>query len=263
MIDAEGVIIDIGGPLRVSDIEMKEAEDRAYEAQYGYPIDMSPMDAWQLYGMRSAKRYTGVISAALAIERSGRSYSDFLGEADPVAAIEAAIGECVPEKEREVIEAVAKEAEEWYNDHQSKRLAEGAKEALDILKSRETPSAIVTSVFTDKAQEWTKETLPGYFDPKLVFGVEPDTPRDYDPKPEQLRNCAERMGIEPASLLYVGDTRGDMKASMEAGVMMALIRKGMTPPALFPGYLEEMSYFKPGENFFEVDDLLEAVKSLE
>lgn len=258
----EGVEIDIGGPLRASDIEMKAAEDQAFNAQYGNPIHLTPMEAWQLYGVMSAERYVGLMKAALALERSGRSFEEIFDSDDPAAALNDAIHRHVPESEHEVIAQVAKAAEDYYMANQSRRIADRAKDALNSLRLRDMPFGLVTSVYTADAVRWADEMFPGYFDPDFVFGVEPDTPRGYDPKPMQLKTSALRMGIEPRSLLYVGDTRGDMKASQEAECAIALIRNGMTPPALFRKYLQEMPYFREGVNFHEVDDLYDAVANV-
>lgn len=258
----EGVAIDVGGPLRISDIEMKFSEDLAFRNQFGRPIALTPLEAWQLYGVMSAERYVGFMKAALALERSGRGFEYFLKKSDPMAAMKRAIKKHISDAETEIIVRVATEAERHYNAHQSKRLANGATEALDLLKKHGVPFSVVSSLFTSKAIKWTDEMLPEYFKPGLVFGVEADTPDDYDPKPEQLKNSAKKMGIAVEKLLYVGDTRGDMKAAAGAGCSIALVKKGMTPSALFDKFLKEMRYFKKGKNFFIAEDLLDAVRAL-
>lgn len=261
----KGFAIDVGGPLRVSDIEMFKAENIGCKAHIDYNLEkiLTPMQAWQLYGVMSAERYVGFMKAALAIERSGMSYEEVFDQDDPVGALNRLIDLYVTKDDQEILEKAAKEAEVYYNDHQSKRLADGAVEALEILKSKKIPRSVVTSLLTPKAKDWVKSMgLDKYFEPELIFGVEPDTPRGIDPKPEQLVNSAKNMGIEPVELVYVGDTRGDMKASQEAECSIALITEGMTPPVLFDKFLEEMPYFEEAKNFFKVKDLYEAVEQL-
>ncbi len=263
-----GVHIDIGGPLRVSDREMYKSENvgfkEVYSGEFPFGLDfLEPMESWQLYGIFSKEAYIGFMKAALAVGRSGKSFPDFMKEDNPIGALGAAIHENVRESDTEKIERAAGIAKNHYMANQSRRLAEGAVDALSLMKENGVQMSIITSVQTPDAIMWVRGMkLDSYFEENLVMGNSPEGAVGKDEKTENLINATEIMGLPIEETIYVGDAKGDMSASGEAGCHVALIRKGMTPPALFDRYMKEMPVFREGENFFMTDDLLSAAKEI-
>jgi phosphoglycolate phosphatase-like HAD superfamily hydrolase len=255
-----GVHVDIGGPLRVSDIEMHAAEDRAVKDVYGHGLDfLKPAESWQLYGIFSENGYVGLVTAALAVKRSGRSYKEFMDDDDPVGLLEDAVASFVPPSEQQKIKEAAGRARDNYMANQSRRLADGAVDGLKMLKGDGIKLSIITSIVTPDAIRWVKENgLSRYFPEELIMGNSPEGAAGRDEKADNLIAASRKMGLGPQETIYVADAKGDMTASLKAGCSIAMIREGMTPPELFPRYLEEMPQFEEGENYFEVDDLFHA-----
>lgn len=259
-----GVHIDIGGVLRVSDLEMFAAEEKAYKEIFGSGLDfLSPMDAWQLYGIFSSRGYKGFMEAATAIQRSGRSFQEFLSDQNPLVSLNAAIEGHVSPEESGKIEEAATRAKVYYNANQSKRLAQRAKEGLTLLQKNKIDLSVITSIETPNAIRSIREIgLSEYFREDLIMGNSPEGAVKKDEKAQNLILASGKMELHSADTLYVADAKGDMEASSEAGCSIAIIRNGMTPPALFRLYLEEMPQFRPGENYFEVKDLFDAAVRL-
>ena len=66
-----------------------------------------------------------------------------------------------------------------------------------------------------------------------VFKIKPD--------PEGLLTAAKTLGVKPAEVLFVGDSRNDVGAARQAGMQAAYLRGGEDSPetmALFPADIE-------------------------
>ncbi len=87
----------------------------------------------------------------------------------------------------------------------------GVAEMLDFFEENKIPKAI----FSNKPQEFTTLTvdtlLPGWSF-IAVSGIREGTPRK--PDPAGALKIAEKMGLEPEKIVYLGDTNTDMKTAV-------------------------------------------------
>ena len=91
----------------------------------------------------------------------------------------------------------------------------GIPELLDALSAR----AMKMAVLSNKPHEFTLRTVEGLlgdwrFD--AVTGERPSIPRK--PDPSSALEIANRLGVEPAGFIYLGDTATDMKTANAAGM---------------------------------------------
>lgn len=91
----------------------------------------------------------------------------------------------------------------------------GMRRALAALKEK----GVATAVLTNKPDAWAREIIDFLF-PKgsfeLRFGQRPGIPRK--PSPAGALMIAEKFGLEPKEILYLGDTNTDMKTGNGAGM---------------------------------------------
>ena len=92
---------------------------------------------------------------------------------------------------------------------------EGIPELLDALTARRVKMAIVTNKPDDSTRTMAARLLPRWkFD--VIVGATPDLPKKPDPK--GALEVAERLGLSPEAILYVGDSDIDMKTANAAGM---------------------------------------------
>jgi len=245
----KGVSIDIGGPLRVSDIEMNAAHKNAF-GKRGIPYNLEDREAWQLYGIFSAKGYEGFMRIALALTRANKHLRDFSEEEDIRRALENLIEQYISEKDEIIISEMAKDSELTYNTNPSKRIQPDARNALKLLKDNNIPMTIVTSSFTGSSIKWVEELFPGYFTPDAILGKDTPIPEEQDPKTGKLILAAERMSLNPQEMLYIADTLGDIENSRKAGCQVGMVLNGMGFPDLWRHDLPD----------YEFENLEEAAK---
>jgi HAD superfamily hydrolase (TIGR01549 family) len=142
-----------------------------------------------------------------------------------------------PDRERafSLLEAFEDEAAEL------SQLNEGAKELLDFLEARGVPTGLVTR----NSRRSVDRTLAKH---RLSFSVvmtREDAPAK--PRPEALWIILERLKVEPAHAIMVGDFKFDILAGRNAGTRTALLLNGARP-----AYLEELS---PDHLLERLDDL--------
>jgi HAD superfamily hydrolase (TIGR01509 family) len=63
-----------------------------------------------------------------------------------------------------------------------------------------------------------------------------DDVRRLKPDPEGLIKAAEKLKVAPSQSLFVGDSRNDVKAARDAGMMAGYIRGGEDPPEALVTY---------------------------
>lgn len=99
-------------------------------------------------------------------------------------------------------------------------LNDGAREVLDALSRRRVPSGLVTRNSRISVQRVLEKH-------QLAFGVvvsRDDAPAK--PRPEPLWLICERLRVEPARTLMVGDFKLDVLAGKNAGTRTALLTNG-------------------------------------
>jgi phosphoglycolate phosphatase len=92
---------------------------------------------------------------------------------------------------------------------------EGISGLLDALTVRGIPMAVLSN----KPEEFTRlcvERLLAGWHFKVVLGARPSLPRK--PDPAGARQIAERLQLEPAEIVYLGDTGTDMQTAVSAGM---------------------------------------------
>lgn len=100
------------------------------------------------------------------------------------------------------------------------KVIEGIPEMLNTLANREdTKIAIATSKLADEYQEY----FVNKYDFAKLFKVaitSADT-KKHKPAPDPILAAMDKMGADPATTVYVGDTINDMKAAHAAGAKFA------------------------------------------
>ncbi len=113
------------------------------------------------------------------------------------------------------------EIEAFYNAHFIDHIAyievnPDAAEVLQVLARNGVPSAVVTNTPAPAARDiLAKAGLPAM---EIVGGTDVPHPK---PAPDMVLEALDRLGVEPASAVMVGDTRFDREAAAAAGVRFA------------------------------------------
>lgn len=104
----------------------------------------------------------------------------------------------------------------------------GIAELLDRLVGQGIPMAVLSN----KREEFTRgcvEKLLGRWTFAEVRGDRPGAPRK--PDPSSALEIAGKLGVAPADIAFVGDTRYDMEAANRAGMMAVGVAWGFRPAA--------------------------------
>jgi phosphoglycolate phosphatase len=104
----------------------------------------------------------------------------------------------------------------------------GIPELLSFLQENSIPKAI----FSNKPHEFallTVETLLPDWDFVEIRGIGAETPRK--PDPEGALRIAEMLGLEPGTIVYLGDTDTDMKTAVRGGFFPVGALWGFRPAA--------------------------------
>ncbi len=91
----------------------------------------------------------------------------------------------------------------------------GIRETLSHLKKM----GVKRAVLSNKPHAWVVDIIAGLFDAgtfDLFFGQRDGVPRK--PAPGGALRIAKTLGVEPRSVLYIGDTNTDMKTGAAAGM---------------------------------------------
>jgi putative hydrolase of the HAD superfamily len=135
----------------------------------------------------------------------------------------------------ENLRTVAARAGAWPNDAQIAEALEvrsalyrkwflprpGAEEILRDLRERAMPTALISMCAPDTPNLWRASPLGGLIDVE-VFSCEVGLRK---PEPEIYLSAAERLGVEPATCLYVGDgAYAELSGASSVGMHAVLIR---------------------------------------
>jgi len=137
---------------------------------------------------------------------------------------------CLPEARRD--EATLDQAVPMFQEAYGRNWADktrpydGVPELLDALAERGVPMAVLSN----KPDEFTRLCV-GRLLPRWEFaavqGVSETNPKK--PAPSGALAIAERLGVAPAEVLYVGDTNTDMKTAAAAGMFAIGVTWGFRP----------------------------------
>ena len=123
-----------------------------------------------------------------------------------------------------LVNEVKEEYSRRWNDHTVP--FPGVPEMLDSLEQKVVPKAI----FSNKPHEFALLTVEKllkdwyFFD---VIGIGPEMPRK--PDPTGALQIAAKMKLNPAEIVYVGDTDTDMKTALAGGFYPAAVLWGFRP----------------------------------
>jgi phosphoglycolate phosphatase len=92
---------------------------------------------------------------------------------------------------------------------------EGVPQLLDRLSERGVPMAVLSNK-PDAAAQQIVATLLGRWTWSAVAGHRADVPKK--PDPVAATRMAEKLGVEPADCLFVGDSAVDMQTAVNAGM---------------------------------------------
>ncbi len=113
-----------------------------------------------------------------------------------------------------------------YGDNHAKhsQLYAGVKATLDALHGR---NDLILGCVTNKAEQFTHPLLKtlGIHDYFNII-VSGDTLPEKKPHPLPLLYAAEQVGVNPANVLMVGDSKSDVKAARAAGVPVICVTYG-------------------------------------
>ena len=123
----------------------------------------------------------------------------------------------IPAGRQDLHAAVLEDLRAHYTEHMLDRSAPypGIPELLDELAARELPMAILSNK-PESATRWMVERLFSAWPFAYVAGERPGMPHKPDPRP--ATDIARGLGVDPARVLYLGDTRTDMETAVAAGM---------------------------------------------
>jgi phosphoglycolate phosphatase len=103
------------------------------------------------------------------------------------------------------------------------RVFPGVAEALQLLEYAELPLCCVTN----KESRFALPLLEAAgLRERLAVTVCADRPEDRKPSPDMLLAACRQLGVEPVSLLYVGDSLADIAAARAAGCRVVAVTYG-------------------------------------
>ena len=166
------------------------------------------------------------------------TYRHFLGREESLEKITACFGEpLLITMEREFPGVPPEESAAIYREYQKQNADElvkvfaGVPELLEALKQAGYRMAIVTSRTRESATRYLNMFgLAGYFE-DMVSCEDTDI---HKPNPEPILLCLDKLGIEKAEAIMVGDSPFDIKCANNAGVKSVLVDWRITSDSTSP-----------------------------
>lgn len=166
------------------------------------------------------------------------TYRHFLGREESLEKITACFGEpLLITMEREFPGVPPEESAAIYREYQKQNADElvkvfaGVPELLEALKQAGYRMAIVTSRTRESATRYLNMFgLAGYFE-DMVSCEDTDI---HKPNPEPILLCLDKLGIEKAEAIMVGDSPFDIKCANNAGVKSVLVDWRITSDSASP-----------------------------
>jgi phosphoglycolate phosphatase len=160
--------------------------------------------------------------------------------------IRSAVPEGTPEA---VVTAVRSRYREEYSRHWARksRPYDGISPMLERLAAMGIPMAVLSN----KSRIFTDDFVRRFF-PATPFVAVQGSPEGGTAKPDPAMALAvaERMGVPPASVAFMGDTSVDMKTALNAGMLPVGVLWGFRPEAELLEHGAEIILSRP-ENFFD------------
>lgn len=140
------------------------------------------------------------------------AYRELVGEG-----VSRLVERAIPAGRQDLHEAVLEDLRAHYTEHMLDRTAPypGVPEMLDAIATRGLPMAILSNK-PEPATRWMVDRLFPAWPFAYVAGERPGMPHKPDPRP--ATEIARGLGVDPARVLYLGDTRTDMETAVAAGM---------------------------------------------
>lgn len=131
----------------------------------------------------------------------------------------------VPEgKVPEAIELYMKHFPEYVQ--KNLKLYDGVIELLDFLRERGMAMGVVTGNKTVEAQGHFEHLHFGHYFPVVICA---DTIPFQKPSPEPVLEALKRLGRDPSTAVFIGDSEHDIRAGRLAGVKTIAVKGGSSP----------------------------------
>ena len=145
---------------------------------------------------------------------------------------DAFIPQDMPNRKAFIDRCIAIDRETWPALYQEEaRLFPGSRPTIEFLHQKGIRLGIVTSGWEENNEInhlLAKEGVAPYIDAIIM---KPDTKRA-KPAPDPILLCLERIAVNPASALYVGDAPDDIRAGQAAGTQTAAVLSGVGTHAM-------------------------------
>jgi HAD superfamily hydrolase (TIGR01509 family) len=145
-------------------------------------------------------------------------------------------------------EEQAAEAHQRFGEHYARLypaladgVYDGVREMLAALRSAGYPLGIVTG---KGRQAWLATEGPAGLGVFAVVVTDDDVAAP-KPDPQGLWAAAAALGLEPAQVLYVGDSIGDLRAARAAGMLAAAVLWPKTAPGEAERFVKQIESFTP------------------
>ena len=138
----------------------------------------------------------------------------------------------MPNRKEFIDRCLAIDRETWPTlYHEEARLFPGSRPTIKFLFQKGIKLGMVTSGWEENNEInhlLSKEGVVSYIDAIIM---KPDTKRT-KPAPDPILLCLERIAVNPASAVYVGDTPNDIRAGKAAGTQTAAVLSGVGTHAI-------------------------------
>jgi phosphoglycolate phosphatase-like HAD superfamily hydrolase len=122
---------------------------------------------------------------------------------------------------------------------------------LDALRAAGYPLGIVTGKGRHAWQATEGPAALGEF----ALVVTDDDVGEPKPSPQGLLAAAERLGLAPAQVVYMGDSLADLRAANAAGMPSAAVLWPKTAPGEAERFVKQIESLEPGWVFTRPDEV--------
>lgn len=188
----KGVIFDLDGTLACTAGDLLAGINHMLKTVFGFPpLSMEEM----MTGVNFCERDYVKHLVQMSIKKSGRNDIDVT---------EQLIDECVASYTN------------YYGEHylDNTYIYEGLTDAVSQMKQMGIRLAVDTNKKADHASEIVEKIIPDFFE--IIVG---DGMVTHKPDPAGALMIAERFGLKPSEILFVGDSDVDMRTAKNAGMI--------------------------------------------
>ncbi|MCL1859272.1 MAG: HAD-IA family hydrolase [Oscillospiraceae bacterium] len=151
---------------------------------------------------------------------------------------------CLPDEK--LLDEALKRYMKFYSEHcfEQTRLYDGIAELIESLHVNN----IKMCVLSNKPDIMTKKIVKGLLNKSYFIDILGGSERfPHKPKPDSALYMAEKMGIAPDEILYIGDSDVDMKTAINAGMFPLGVTWGYRPESFIVEAGAKKIVHSPGE----------------